>query len=52
MVLVTKNVGEDGITLVRLVGVCNQTHCNTRYRLLDFDTCVHKRKASAANAGH
>ena len=52
MILVSKNVGKDGITLVGALSVGDKSHCNTCHGLLDLHTGVHQREAAAAHRSH
>ena len=52
MILVTENVGEDGISLIRSVLVGDETHCNAGNRLLDLHSGIHQGKTATAYGSH
>ena len=52
VILVSKDVGEDGVAVVRPFCVCDKSHCHTCHRLGDLYACVHKGKAATAYGSH
>ncbi len=49
VILVTENVGENGIAAVRILLIGDKTHRHTGYRLADLDAGVHECKAATAD---
>ena len=49
MVLVTEDVGEDGVTVVRALGVGDQAHGHAGHGALDRHARVHQRQRGAAD---
>ena len=52
VVLVTEYIGKYGVTVVRALGISDEAHSHTGYRLADLHACVHKGEAAAADGGH
>ena len=52
VILVAKDVGEDGIAVIGVFSVGNETHGNTCNGLLDLHTCIHEGKAAATYGSH
>ena len=51
MILVTEDVGKDGITAVRVFLIGDESHSDTGDGLGDLDTSVHQGEATSTNGG-
>ncbi len=49
VILIAQDIGQDGIAVVRTLGIGNQTHGHTGNRLADLHTRIHKGQAAAAD---
>ena len=49
VIFVTEDIGQDGIAVVRVLGIGDQTHGHTGHRLADLHAGVHEGEAAAAD---
>ena len=49
VIFVTQDIGQDGIAVIRMLGIGDQTHGHTGHRLADLHAGVHEGEAAAAD---